>query len=91
MDSIRAHLYVEGRVQGVFFRDWTKKRSQELTLTGWVSNLADGKVEAVLEGSKGKVKEMVKSCQAGPRLAKVIHVDVVFEKATGEFSDFEIR
>lgn len=89
--EIRAHLFIEGRVQGVFFRVWTRNTAESLGLTGWVKNLANGRVEAVIEGSKDKVEEMIEKCGEGSRIAKVEHLDVIWEKATGEFDTFEIR
>lgn len=89
-DHERAHVFIEGRVQGVFYRDWTRRLAQGLRLTGWVRNLEDGRVEAVFEGSKKNAEEMIKKCKVGPRLAGVKHIDVSWEKATGEFKDFEI-
>ncbi len=87
---VRAHVFIEGRVQGVFYRDWTLRQAQGLRLTGWVRNLADGRVEAVFEGPKEKIEKMIQKCRSGPMLAGVKHMDVSWEKATGEFEDFEI-
>lgn len=86
----RAHVYIQGRVQGVFYRDWTKKLALSLGLTGWVRNLDDGRVEAVFEGEKEKVSKMTQRCKEGPKAAGVSHIDVVWEEGTGEFSDFAI-
>ena len=88
--AVKAHIFIEGRVQGVFYRDWTKRTAQEFDLTGWVGNLADGRVEAVFEGPKDKIEKMVKKCHKGPHPAGIEHIDVSWEKATGEFSTFEI-
>jgi len=90
MDTVRAHVYIEGRVQGVFFRDWTRRQARELGLTGWVRNIEDGRVEAVFEGPKKLLEKMIGKCQEGPPVANVSHIDVVWEKGTGEFSDFEV-
>jgi len=87
---IRAHVFIKGNVQGVFYRDWTAQKARALGLSGWVKNLEDGRVEAVFEGSREKVAEMVKNCQAGSVLAKVDHVDALWEEASGEFSSFDI-
>lgn len=87
---VRAHVFIEGRVQGVFYRDWTRRLAQGLQLTGWVRNLADGRVEAVFEGPKEKVEQMIEKCNEGPRLAGVKHIDTIWEEATGEFNNFEI-
>ena len=86
----RAHVFIEGRVQGINYRWWTKKTADNLGLTGWVRNLTDGRVEAVFEGPKTNVSEMIKKCKSGPMLAGVKHIDVSWEKATGEFKGFEI-
>ncbi len=88
--AVRAHVFIEGRVQAVSYRYWTRKIATDLGLTGWVRNLADGRVEAVFEGSKKDVEEMIRNCRKGPMLAGVKHIDVVREKATGEFNNFEI-
>lgn len=87
---VRAHVFIEGRVQGISYRYWTLRQAQGLQLTGWVRNLDDGRVEAVFEGQKKEVEQMVKKCKRGPMLAGVKHIDVVWEDATGEFKNFEI-
>jgi acylphosphatase len=88
---MRVHLYIKGRVQGVFYRTFTKENANELGLVGWVSNLADGRVEVVAEGKKENLEKFVSILKKGSRLSKVEHMDVVWEKATGEFSSFEIK
>ncbi len=88
--TVRAHVFIEGRVQGIFYRMWTREQAQKLGLVGWVRNLEDGRVEAVFEGPKDKVEKMVKKCHKGPHPAGIEHIDVSWEKATGEFSIFEI-
>ncbi|MBN2014619.1 MAG: acylphosphatase [Candidatus Altiarchaeota archaeon] len=91
MASIQAHVYVSGRVQGVFFRASTRDEARRLGLTGWVSNLPDGRVEAVFEGEEDLVKEMVGWCHHGPSYASVSDVKTEFNKASEKFRDFEIR
>lgn len=98
--TIRAHVFIQGRVQGINYRWWTSRTAQGLQLTGWVRNLEDGRVEAVFEGPKKKVEAMINKCKRGPMLSRVDHIDVIWEKATrrrqgyggqaGEFSGFEI-
>lgn len=88
--KIRAHIYVSGKVQGVFFRSGTKDKAEELALTGWVRNLDDGRVEAVFEGEKGNVEKMVEWAWKGPGYAKVEKVENIPEKYTGEFSRFVV-
>ncbi|HDH41612.1 MAG TPA: acylphosphatase [Candidatus Altiarchaeales archaeon] len=91
MAIVRAHVYISGRVQGVFFRSNTRNMAEKLDLTGWVRNLPDGRVEAVFEGEESDVKEMIEWCHKGPTYASVSDVEVKFDKPTGEFDRFEIR
>ncbi|MFA5801101.1 MAG: acylphosphatase [Thermoleophilia bacterium] len=87
----RAHLWITGRVQGVFFRAWVMDNARRLGLNGWVRNLIDGRVEAVFEGSCESVDHMVRLCHAGPDHARVDTVlDDYSEPAEGAAS-FEIR
>lgn len=86
----RVHLYIEGRVQGVFYRSWASGLAYKLGLTGWVKNLPDGRVEAVFEGPKQKVKEMIEKCKKGSRFSEVSHIDEDWSNASGEFKGFEI-
>ncbi len=87
---MRAHVWISGRVQGVFFRAHTKEVAEKLGLTGWVRNLPDGRVEAVFEGEEEAVKEAIEWCKRGPPLARVEKVEVRYEDPTGEFRDFRI-
>jgi acylphosphatase len=91
MEKARAHVYISGRVQGVFFRASTKERALELGLKGWVKNLRDGRVEALFEGEKEKVRDMVDWCREGPSYASVANVDVRWEEYKGEFESFTVR
>jgi acylphosphatase len=84
----RAHVYVTGYVQGVFFRHSMVKRARDLGVSGWVRNLDDGRVEAVVEGEESDVGAVVDWCRSGPPHASVEHVDVSWEPATREFSVF---
>ncbi|MDP3954817.1 MAG: acylphosphatase [bacterium] len=86
----RLHIYIAGHVQGVFFRDWAKRGAQELGLTGWIKNLPDRRIEAVFEGPKSKLEEILRRCNDGPSAAQVEHVEAIWGKATGEFKTFEI-
>ncbi len=86
----RAHIYIEGRVQTVSYRYWALRQARGLRLTGWVKNLADGRVEAVFEGPKKEVEKVIKKCRKGPMLAGVKHIDVIWEKPKGEFTSFQI-
>lgn len=86
----RAHIFVSGRVQGVFFRDHTQRWASSLNLTGWVKNIRDGRVEALAEGDKEKVEELISRLKEGPPSAQVDRVDVNWEDYKGEFKDFRI-
>ena len=90
-DRERAHVYVSGDVQGVFFRDSARQRAGELGLAGWVRNRPDGRVEAVFEGPREKVREMVRWCEEGPPHAGVEDVEAEFEPAGGDLDGFEVR
>ncbi len=89
--NIRMHILVSGKVQGVFFRSSAKKRADELHITGWIRNLDDGGVEAVLEGEREKVEKMVEWCRKGSSYAIVKNIQVISEEYKGEFNDFSIR
>jgi acylphosphatase len=90
MNEIRVHLIIEGRVQGVFFRDSTRREAVSLGVCGWVKNRSDGAVEALLEGPQDKVKKLVKWCHKGPSYAQVTRVHERQEEWKGEFSSFDI-
>jgi acylphosphatase len=86
----RMHVLISGRVQGVFFRAYTRETAMTLNLTGWVRNLYDGSVETVFEGGDTNVQSMLEWCKKGPPHAVVRHVDASEEPYTGEFRDFRI-
>lgn len=90
MDS-RAHVFIYGDVIGVGFRFWTERNAESLGLTGWVRNATRRRVEAVFEGEKEKVEEMVEKCHKGPGVSWVEKVEVKWEKFIGEYSGFEIQ
>jgi acylphosphatase len=87
----RAHIFVSGRVQGVFFRQNTLERAKSFGLFGWVRNTEDGRVEAVFEGDKEKIEKIIEWMKVGPPLSKVENVEVLWEDYKGEFDDFEIK
>ncbi len=87
----RAHVFVTGRVQGVFFRAHTRTAALRFQVTGWVRNLPDGRVEAVFEGPASKVDAMVDWCRQGPSHAVVEHLEATEEPYTGTLPDFIIR
>ncbi|MDH5782196.1 MAG: acylphosphatase [Candidatus Bathyarchaeota archaeon] len=89
--KVRAHVYVSGRVQAVFFRSETQDEAVRHDVTGWVRNLPDGRVEAVFEGEKENVGKLIEFCRRGPPGARVANVEVSWETYTGEFKNFKIR
>jgi acylphosphatase len=84
LGSKRAHLFVSGEVQGVFFRAECASRARKLGLGGLVRNLPDGRVEAVFEGDPAAVDAMVEWCHTGPRWAQVKNVEVIEEEPKGD-------
>jgi len=90
MGNVRAHVFVSGLVQGVFFRQKSKQQAESHGVRGWVRNLDDGRVEAVFEGAEADVKALVDFCRTGPRGAQITNVEVCFEKFLGEFQNFKV-
>ena len=90
MESKRIHALVHGRVQGVFFRDYTRREALRLGLTGWVRNLATGSVETEFEGSLDQVKGMLDWLSIGSPQSLVSLVEHHEITATGEHHSFEI-
>ena len=88
--KIRAHVFIRGKVQGVYFRQNTKIVATRYGVMGWVRNLKDGRVEAVLEGDEMDINRVIEWCYAGPPKAAVDDVDVKYEKYTGEFREFKV-
>ncbi len=91
MEKVRAHVIVEGRVQGVFFRHHTQEMAFKSGVKGWVRNRRDGTVEALFEGDKEEVDQMIQWCHRGPSEARVIKVHLNWEDYIGEFDDFSIN
>ncbi len=88
--TTRAHVYIYGDVTGVGFRKWTLREARSKQLTGWVRNTDLRIVEAVFEGEKENIEEMIKLCNKGPEVSWVEKVKVIWEEADGEFTDFSI-
>lgn len=86
----RYHVWISGRVQGVFFRANTGKQACSLGLTGWVRNLPDGRVESIFEGDNLAVEAMLAWCRRGTPPARVDRMDAVEEPPSGEYADFVI-
>ena len=91
MNFKRVHLLINGRVQGVYFRQTMMETAEKNNVLGWVQNLPDNKVEAMLEGDGSNVDAVVEWAHFGPAGAVVDELKIIEEKYIGEFSDFEIR
>src|SRR5688572_12575232 len=87
---IRRRVVVHGQVQGVFFRDSTRRLAQQHGVAGWVTNRWDGTVEAVFEGEEDAVERLVAFCREGPRGAQVKSVEVTEEEPEG-LQGFQVR
>ena len=90
MSQKRVHLFVRGKVQGVFFRQGMKDIADVKNVRGWVKNLPDKRVEAVLEGKDIDVNTVIEWSGVGPPKAVVENVENINENYKGEFSNFEI-
>lgn len=89
--KIRAHLIIHGKVQGVYYRAFTKELADSLGLKGWVRNLPDRTVEAVFEGDREIIEIAVKKCHVGPPFSMVANIELKWEETLEGFSDFRIR
>ncbi|MFA5109811.1 MAG: acylphosphatase [Desulfobaccales bacterium] len=89
-DKARLHVLIEGRVQGVFFRASTRDQARARGLTGWVRNLPDGRVEALFEGDKRVVEDMLRWCRQGPTYSYVDRVEEEWQAYQGDLTDFRV-
>lgn len=87
----RAHLFIRGRVQGVGFRWFTSDVASSFGLTGWVRNLADGRVEAVFEGEREAIEAAIKECYDGPRISNVSGIDVNWDETPENLTGFMLK
>ncbi|MFC1787516.1 acylphosphatase [Halobacteriota archaeon] len=86
----RVRAFVCGKVQGVFFRSFTKSEAASLEIHGWVRNLRDGRVEVLVEGNKGALDELLGRIREGSPGSMVEKVDVMWEKYVGDLNGFRI-
>jgi acylphosphatase len=89
-DMVRAHITVSGRVQGVFFRAVTREQALSLGLSGWVRNLADGRVELMAEGEKDRVDKLIAFVRQGPPMASVHGCEVEWLPYSGMLEGFRV-
>ena len=87
----QVHVVISGKVTGVFFRSALRNEARIRQVGGWVRNAPSGQVEAVLEGDKDRVTDLIEFCKRGPATASVGDVTVEWAEAEGHFTDFEIR
>ncbi|MGD9016959.1 MAG: acylphosphatase [Desulfobacterales bacterium] len=88
--SVRAHVWIRGKVQGVAFRWETRRVAQAHGVCGWVRNLRDGRVEGVFEGDREDVESVLNWCRQGPPIARVEDLSIEWEAVTGEHNGFSI-
>ena len=89
--KVRAHVLITGDVQGVFFRSNTRSQASLRNVTGWVRNLSNGRVEAVLEGERDDVEGVISFCRSGSPGSRVDDVEVSWEMPSRKYKGFEIR
>lgn len=91
LESMRVHVIVEGRVQGVGFRAFVVDQANQLGVKGWVRNRWNGTVEVVAEGDHAALEDLISALRKGPRASYVTNVDLEWQPATGEFHQFSMR
>jgi len=90
MKTLRVRLIIEGKVQGVWFRESARRMAVALGVNGWIKNNYDGSVEAIIDGEEHKVREMIAWCHEGPPAANVTKVTKTEEDHIESFSSFSI-
>ena len=90
MKQNRVHLFVSGRVQGVFFRQSLKVIAKKNNVLGWVRNLTDERVEAILEGDSKSINSVIDWAKTGPANSRVDNIEISNEEFKNEFSTFEV-
>jgi len=88
---MQAHVFISGFVQGVGFRQFIRTNARKLGVTGWVRNIPGDKVEAVFQGDREMIEQLITLCKRGPFLAEVKDVSVVWEEAGERFTAFAIH
>ncbi len=90
MSLVSARLSITGIVQGVGYRDFCRRRANECNLTGWVRNLPDGSVEALVEGEKVDCLALIEKLKAGPPASRVKEIAVDWRESSGKYTGFDI-
>ncbi|WP_421865491.1 acylphosphatase [Motiliproteus sp.] len=91
MERLGLHCWITGRVQGVWFRQATREQAEYHNVSGWVCNLPDGRVEAMLVGEPNAVRQLEAWLSVGPELARVADVEVTLIDEPESFDGFEVR
>lgn len=86
----QVHLLISGFVQGVGYRQFVRKEATKRGLFGWVKNLSNGKVEAVVQGKKEIIEELIEMCRKGPFLSEIKDIEITWEEVDVPFSEFFI-
>ena len=90
MKQQRVHLLINGKVQGVFFRQALKVVAKKNNVSGWVRNLNDRRVEAVFEGGSKSINSVIEWTRIGPANSRVDDIEVSNEEFKNEFLTFEV-
>ena len=85
------HLRIHGKVQGVGFRFFATRVARRLGLKGWIENLRDGTVEALVEGEPTSIDEWINEIKEGPRYAEVTKIDQERREFSGKLGDFDVK
>ncbi|MCG9968650.1 acylphosphatase [Pelotomaculum terephthalicicum JT] len=88
--TVRAHVIISGKVQGVYYRAKAREQALTLKLSGWIKNMPDGRVEGIFEGGREGVDKMIDWCRQGPARAVVTGLEIKWEEPLGDFSGFMI-
>jgi acylphosphatase len=90
-ENVRAHLFIDGRVQGVGYRYFAAHVAAYLGLAGWVRNLPDRGVEVVFEGNRQKIEQAIQLCYEGPPFARVTNIEIIWHEQPEGLTDFQIN
>tara|TARA_B100000029_G_C16761784_1_gene662117 strand:+ start:198 stop:476 length:279 start_codon:yes stop_codon:yes gene_type:complete len=91
MSLKQIHIFIAGRVQGVFFRQSTRVMAIKNNVNGWVRNLDDGRVEIVVQGQEKDIDNLTDWCRTGPANSRVDEFELKEEPIIEEFENFEVR
>ena len=87
---MQAHLLITGSVQGVGYRQFVKQQAKRMGIHGWVKNLPDSSVAALLQGEKEAINQMIENCREGSFLSQIKNIVITWENDTQKYTSFEI-